>query len=183
MKRVVLVFVVIAAVAIVASGQENLIYTDVVQVDSVSKAELYTRAKLWFATTYNSASDVLQIEDKDAGQLVGKAIFTYDPSFLSSCEIVRGTIKYTIKVFVKEGRYKYEITDFIHDPRGNKNGKYSVGLITTADECPNPYTMAKKWSNKTWRDIKAQIEDNTSLMITSLQQAMEKQTATENDDW
>ena len=120
--------------SITTYGQTVLTYTEVIQVDSVTNIELYNRAKLWFATVYNSSNDVLQLENKEEGQLIGKAIMKYNPTVLSGSETTKGSIKYTIKIFVKDGRYKYEISDFIHDPVGNQYGKSSLGLITTDEE-------------------------------------------------
>jgi len=183
MRKLILTFTIFTAISMTVYGQDTLTYTEVVQVDSVSKDELYNRAKLWLATAYNRSSDVLQMEDKDAGQIIGKAIIKYNPTVFSGSEQTKGTIKYTIKIFVKEGRYKYEITDFIHDPYGNQYGKFSVGLITTAEECPNPKPMAKKWSNKIWKDCKDQIESNVTPLISSLKQGMSTQVESETDDW
>ena len=182
-KTLALTIAIITVMTMTVFGQEQLTYTEVIQSDSTSKNVLYNRAKLWFTTVYNSSSDVLQMDNKEEGQIIGKAIMKYNPTVFSGSEQTKGTIKYTIKIFVKDGRYKYEITDFIHDPYGNQYGKSSVGLITTDEECPTPKPMAKKWSNKVWRDIKNQIENNMTSLIASLKQGMTKQAESETDDW
>jgi hypothetical protein len=164
-------------------GQDKLTYTEVIQVDSISKKELYNRAKLWFANAYNSANDVLQLENKENGQIIGKAIMKYNPTVFVGSAATKGSIKYTIKIFVKEGRYKYEIIDFIHDPYGSQYGKSSMGLLTNSEECPNPKKGAKKWSHKVWRDIKNQINFNITSLILSLKQSMITQSETKTDDW
>lgn len=171
------------AVSMAVFCQDALTYTDVVQVDSISKSQLYNRARIWFATTYNSANDVIQIENKDEGEIIGKAIMKYNPNVNFASEQTKGNIKYTIKIYVKDGRYKYEITDFIHDPYGNHFGKSSVGLITTEEECPNPKPKPKGWSNKVWKDIKTQIEDNINSILSSLKEGMGKISETKKDDW
>ena len=183
MRKFTMTLALLLFTAMTIFGQEPLTYTEVIQVDSISQNELYNRAKLWFTTTYNSANDVLQMDNKESGQIIGKAIMKYNPTVFSGSEQTKGSIKYTIKIFVKEGRYKYEISDFIHDPYGNQYGKSSMGLITTNEECPNPKPMAKKWSNKVWRDIKNQIENNMTSLVLSLKKGMMKQAETETDDW
>lgn len=166
-------------------GQNALTYTEVVQVDSVSKDQLFNRAKNWFTTAYNSSSDVLQIVDKENGQLVGKALFKFVPISLNSSDRVKGNIKYTIKVLVKEGRYKYEISDFIHQPNGNSSyGNIDFGLLTTDIECP--YVIKgqfKKWVNDTWSGMKTQSESNIIPLIESLKEAMITKTVVEDDNW
>lgn len=88
----------------------KLLYTEVVQVPGVSQAELYARAKLWFANTFKSAKDVVQAEDKDAGIIQGTGF--QDITVVSMGLPVREKLWYTIKIALKEGRYKYNITDF-----------------------------------------------------------------------
>ena len=165
-------------------GQEKLTYSEVVQIDSISQNEIYNRAKLWFATTYNSANNVLQIDNKEEGQLIGKAVIKYDSKVFVGSAITDGYISYIIKIFVKDSTYKYEITDFIHAPTGDAvAGKSSMGLITTSEECPNPKPMQKGWSNKVWKDIKSQIETNMNSLIPSMKQGIKKQTETKKSDW
>lgn len=162
------------------SGQGHPVsYTEVVELENISADVLFKRAKVWFATAYNSANDVIQLDDDDTNQIIGKATMQYNPTILYASKQTGGRINYTIKVFVKEGRYKYIITDFIHDPQGYN--KIGMGLITTEDECPNPAPLGKKGYNKIWKDVKNQIEDNTSLLISDLKKGMMQETI--SDDW
>ena len=74
MKKTLTTFILLIATLIIY-GQEKLldilptengvvIYTGVIQVDSVDKSTLYTRAKKWFIDNYKSAKDVIQLDDK-----------------------------------------------------------------------------------------------------------------------
>lgn len=182
--RKALVLTLMTVITMTVFGQTALEYSEVIQVDSASQNELYNRAKIWFATNYNSAVDVLQMDNKDEGQIIGKAVIKYEPTVFQGSEQTKGSIKYTIKIYLKDGRYKYEISDFIHDPVGNQYGaKTSLGLITTDEEYPNPKPMARNWNNKVWKDIKNQIAINIAPLIASLKQDMEKQPETKTDDW
>lgn len=95
----------------------NVNYSGVVQVDSISKDttkkdELYKRAKRWFIDTYNSAKDVIQLDDKENGEIIAKGFFevSRQVGFLLTTQTFN--IWQTFKIQVKDGRYKYEITDF-----------------------------------------------------------------------
>lgn len=181
--KICLAILILLILSLNSIGQEPLTYTEVIKVDSVSKDELYNRAKLWLIYAFNSANHVIQYDNKEEGQIIGKAIIKYDPKIFSASTQTEGNIKYTIKIFVREGRYKYEITDFIHDPYIENPGKAGMGLITTSEECPNPRDLAKGWSNRVWKDIKTQIEDNIVPLTDSLKQGMIKKTESESDDW
>lgn len=88
-------------------------FTGVVRVDStLSKAELYSRAREWFARTYNDADKVLSMDDRASGKLLGKAF--QNIKIYSSYE----KMHYQISVFVKDGRYKYEITNLRYQDYG-----------------------------------------------------------------
>lgn len=86
-------------------------YAGVVQVDSVDKNQLYTRAKKWFVDTYKSAKDVIQLDDKENGEVIGKGFFKtmWQVTFISSQEV---NVWHTIKISVKDNRFRYEITAF-----------------------------------------------------------------------
>ena len=183
MKKIVFVFTLFTAMTLTVIGQKPLMYTEVIQADSISKLELYNRAKSWFSTTYNSANNVIQNDNKEDGEIIGKANIIYNPKVFSGSEQTKGSIKYTIKIYVKEGRCKYEITDFIHDPFGNQYGKSSMGLITTDKECPNPKPFAKGWSNNVWEDIKNQIDENITKLVNSLKESLSKKSESKKDDW
>jgi hypothetical protein len=43
--------------------------------------------------------------------------------------------------------------------------------------------MAKSWSNKVWDDIKSQIAENMTSLISSLKEGMTKTTESQKNDW
>ena len=163
-------------------SQNGLTYSEIIKQDSVSKEELYDRAALWFSVTFNSSSDVIKLQGKEQGQIIGKAIIPYNPTVFICSDLTRGYIRYTIKIFVKEERYKYEIADFIHHPNSNRG--YGMNLITTEDECPYKHkNTSKKWNDKVWNDIKNQINNSISPLVESLKTDMSTVTETQNNDW
>jgi hypothetical protein len=88
-------------------------FTGVVHVNSaLSKAELYSRAREWFARTYNDADKVLSMDDRESGKLLGRAY--QDIRIYSSFKMMH----YLIGIFVKDGRYRYEITNIRYQDYG-----------------------------------------------------------------
>lgn len=103
-------------------------YTEVINLDStVKKDELYNRAKTWFAENYNSANDVIQMQDKEAGILIGRGVYSYGYNPASLSDRITINISYVVKIFVKDGKYKYEITDL--SGRYYSGGGYSNLII------------------------------------------------------
>lgn len=95
----------------------KIMYTEVIRVDSsVTKDILYSKAREWFAIAFKSSNDVVQLEDKENGKIIGKAIMNV--YYKSMGREYPSKIRYSIAIQVKDGRYKYEITDFIHETDG-----------------------------------------------------------------
>jgi len=163
-------------------GQEKISYTEVISVDSASKSELYNRAKIWFVNVFVSADDVLQLDDKGGGMIIGKAAMIFRQSFLAGSDGTNGHIRYAVKIFLKEGRYKYEITDFVHDPANLQYGNFSMGLITDS-EIPPEGKGSDKWRTRVWNDLKAAIEIEAPPIVESLKNGMMTPTESSNDDW
>lgn len=156
-------------------AQEPLIYEDVVNVkDSASSEELYLRAKKWFAVTYNDAQKVIQLDDRESGVIMGKALIQFNPTVFSGSGLTKGTIDYTIKIEFRDGRYRYTITDFIH------KAKSDWGLITTSEQSPIKH-QTQRWSDNVWNDIKNTISMRMNELINSLKSSME--IGDSDDDW
>ena len=87
-------------------------FEEVVDAETVTKNELYSRAKEWFFNTYKSAEDVLELEDKEAGKLIGKAFNTIP--IKTAFGISNTRMWYTIKLYFKEGRYKMVLSEIYY---------------------------------------------------------------------
>ncbi|MNE10169.1 hypothetical protein D3C80_1028700 [compost metagenome] len=111
---------------IVAVCQENalkvpikdgrIVYSAVIQLDSISKNELYSTAGMWFADSFKNSKHVIRFEDKEAGKIMGKGSSTFYYEYLLST--VFTDIEYSIVITVKDSKYKYEIYDIILTNRG-----------------------------------------------------------------
>lgn len=87
----------------------NIFYSGVLNVDSVSKMELYRRAKRYIVENYKSGKDVIQLDDPLGYEVIGKGNYKVicHGAFGWSMEIY---VEHTMKVSCKDGKYRYEIT-------------------------------------------------------------------------
>jgi hypothetical protein len=121
MKKIFLLTVTIIVSLNMFCQETNLSFSKVIKTDSVGKNAIYVAVKDWLASTYKSAKDVIQMDDKEAGLLIGKGNFEYSYGGLSyAC--YSGYIDYSIKIQVKDNRYKVEVTSFNHTVKPG-NGK------------------------------------------------------------
>ena len=100
-------------------------YSEVVQVENISKDDLFIRANSWIVKTFNSAKDVIQYNDKEAGKIICKTV--------TGATVGRGLnrvtidpVYYLLQIEVREGRYRISATEFIHE--------YTVPLSNTTGE-------------------------------------------------
>lgn len=153
------------AISIAAFSQKPLpeiegkvVYTEVVNVDSASAGVLYQRAKLFFAKMYNSSKDVVQVDDKENGLIVGKGFFSL--TFEGVISSWQAEVDHTISVRVKEGKYKYEFTDlYIRQP---KDALWPSGPIEFYN---TDKRVHKKFDRSVDAKMKAIINELRSAMV------------------
>src|SRR3954469_19291196 len=87
---------------------KKITYQETVNLDSLSKAQLYERCKHWMTNYYKSTK--FDMDDK-INKITMSGYFlvtlTYDFKYKSE-----NNVSYTITFNLKEGKYRYTITDF-----------------------------------------------------------------------
>jgi len=76
-------------------------YSEVIQSPGLKKEELYKHARVWFAEFFNDSKSVLEMAEREDGVLIGTGW----------SKIQGGKFWYSIKIEVRDERYKYTITD------------------------------------------------------------------------
>ena len=88
-------------------------YEKVVPVQGASREVLYKRALEWFNAYYKNPTEVIRENDVEKGRITGKPRFKiYNPADKEGTKTDAGTVQYTITLAVKEGKFKYELTEF-----------------------------------------------------------------------
>jgi hypothetical protein len=75
-----------------------------------SKNDAFVAAHAWIAKNFNSANDVIQMQDKDAGMIVVKAVFAYSYTLKDPFVTMpmSGLLNYTLSLQVKDQKMKME---------------------------------------------------------------------------
>lgn len=83
----------------------------VVKVNEVdmNRLVLYTTIQQWFSLNLGKSKEALQIQDKEAGLLMGRMIV---PNGLKDALGVRHDLQMDIKVEVKDGKYRITMENF-----------------------------------------------------------------------
>ena len=165
-------------------AQEPLSFEKVIQADSIKKDAIYNGLKEWVGMNFRSAKNVIEIDDKEAGMLLLRPVSDYKMKGLPYLGF-EGYLKYTIKLNIKDGRFKVVITNFEHSVLPGNCRDCNLGLITIDEEYPYKYSFGAKGSmNKVWKDVKVKSEQIALNYFEEISKIKFKSTAAgENDNW
>ena len=146
-------------------------YLEVVQVPSVSTIDMFHRGLKWFNTFYKNPTDVIRESDSLRGKISGKARFKiYNPADKTGLKTDAGNVEYTITLNLKDGRFRYIITDI--------NWKKAS------------FYPAERWLDTTAQSYSEYYPHYLEQMDTKIQEVMEnleafmkKSPAIKKDDW
>ncbi|MFM2134992.1 MAG: hypothetical protein RL021_392 [Bacteroidota bacterium] len=147
-------------------------YEGVNSVAGTSSSELYKRMQDWFKTYYKNPSEVIRENDSVKFTMTGKPRFRIQN--LPDKNGIRtdaGNIQYTIMVAAKDGRFRYELTEF--------NWKQAS------------YYPCEKWMDTSavswtpvYNEYLRQLDSTAEQIITSLQDFLSTAKAEKNrNDW
>jgi hypothetical protein len=87
----------------------KVVYEQIDSIPGTVKSELYSRAKIWLANIFKSAKDVIQLDDKETGQIIGKGVFFYQVKVLLTG--AEWTCKFTVRIDVKDNKTRIMFYD------------------------------------------------------------------------
>ncbi len=150
----------------------KITYSEVVTLkDSISKDELFSRAKICFTHLFKNSKSVIQNEDKEAGSIIGKGNLKVYARALGT-NYDGGFVNFTITISVKQGRYKYTITDFNHENTGS--------TLPAGGNLENG--KPKQWMQKQWENVLNRVDEEMRNLISSIKTEMSNLTP-KTDNW
>lgn len=146
-------------------------YSEVIEVPNVTKNQLYQRALSFFNNSFVSSKEVIQNSDKEEGKIFGRGTYEY---------MKINTISYTVEIAVKDGRYKYTISNFRHTGYTDGGVRNGGNLANEKPEC-GYIRMTKGY----WNKIKTHTDTKTRQLIGNMKAYMhgEIEGSSDNDDW
>ena len=176
MKKLLLIFFILPGFCI-AQKDTAISFTDIVKVDSTSKDVLFQRARDWFNNTFRNSKEVLQIQDKETCEISGKGIFSsyVKHSTLGVDNSYNNDFRFQITIWVKDGKYKYSLTDIDNYRAGDNNQWIAFGIITSSDHTEKKLSMIrqKKMDEYYMAAKNGAIKEATGIILL-LKEAMKK---------
>ncbi|MGI4832155.1 MAG: DUF4468 domain-containing protein [Janthinobacterium lividum] len=150
----------------------RLTYEGVVQVPGTSQADLFARARRWVSEAYNQQNAELTREDATSGQLQlrGTRLAQVYQDFQGVPRAsYAGVVRHSLTIYVKDGRYKYVLTDFVHDAEGVPNLRSGGAL---EQKRASLFGYAGLGSYQTWAELKTDALRDARTLVASLEAAM-----------
>jgi len=143
-------------------------YREVVQQEG-TKLELFNRAIEWINKEYKNPADVTKVRNPETGliELIHRIELTYEEKGVSRSG---GIVDYTLKLELKDGRYRYTFTNF------NLKQASRVPIERWLDKSDKAYTPA-------WDLFLSQVDEHTRKVTESLKKGMQPPAAKKADDW
>ena len=151
----------------------QIAYSEVVDVPGVSKADLYVRAGTWFSRTFRSAKSVLELQDKEAGKLIGNGSIPVTIKVPIVGATDAGSVAATITIQCKDGKYKYSFENLTHSRPFGANTQQWVDGGPLEQEKPKVGMMMRP-SKREWSSIKESVDKDIKGMIDGLKKNMAK---------
>jgi len=145
-------------------------YQGVVPVPDTNTADLYARAAAWAAHNYSLPSQIAPHPETGEivikGQRIAKLRTTYDNVPRGS---YAGVVTHTLTIYVKDGRYKYVLTDLTHNANGVSNLRSGGAL---EQDHASLFGYAGLGSQKPWEELKVEATRDVRHLMADLQAAM-----------
>ncbi|WP_226389838.1 DUF4468 domain-containing protein [Penaeicola halotolerans] len=169
----------------ISKETQLITYTDVVYVDSTLSADkLYLKAREWFAKSYNTSTDVIQLDDRENGLIVGKGLIQVYKRGGFGLDFPYGFINYTLSIYLRDGRFMYEITNFYHMGLGQFLEEIPVPDFGPCEEMLNPSKrMTRRFERRSFDYILIQMDVYINNLITDLTKAMKSESVILRQDW
>ena len=156
-------------------------YTEVVQVDStLSSEDLYYNAKKWLIDSFKSSDEVIQTDDKEAKLIIAKGFIAKG----HNAYVTNPKNWFTLKLEMKEGRYRYSIYDIRYEFDINMMGQNTHTDMPFEDWMkPSDKPMSEKKRQKINEGLSKYCKELDSEFKATINSMKKEMNFKENDDW
>lgn len=146
----------------VDAGTGKITYLEVVDAAGVSPANLTKVIKEW------AAKQGFTIKEESGEKLVYNASTMVEYPNINGSANEKSAVTFTLSVFIKDGKYRYIATDFVHV--GDVKVKASGGKL----ENVTPECGATKMTSKSWVMIKNKTNANLVVLTDDLKRVVKE---------
>lgn len=149
---------------------KKITYTQVVEATG-TKEELYRKSLSWFNSFYKNPTEIIREKDPVEGRITGKGrIKILNPPDKKGIQTMKGIVLYTLICEMKDGRFKYTITD--------------INLKSTSFyPCENWLDTEAQTYSQVYNFFLTQVNDDISKTIEDLVKTMTITPENKPEEW
>ena len=146
----------------VDAGTGKITYLEVVDASGVKPVDLLKVVKEW------ATKQGFTLKEETVDKLVYNASANVDYPNINGSATEKSAVTFTLSVFIKDGKYRYIATDFVHV--GDVKVKASGGKL----ENVSPDCGATKMTSKSWVLIKTKTNSNLLTLTSDLKRVVKE---------
>lgn len=150
--------------------------------------DLYKTAKRWFVDAFRDAEEVVQLDDPVTHTIVGKGNFRYKSTIFFGSAIRHGTMRFTVEIVAKAGRYRVRFYDYRHEGSLSVSSQGVAGPLDLGSIYNDPTYCTHAYNKKNkpnyspsnheekvcMEEVWPQIHDHEHIMLATIKEAMDK---------
>lgn len=149
-------------------------FSEVVFLDSVPSSKILERAINWVKLETPRYVKANRVSSGNKVECV--ATFTIKPKQLNPEFDYTGKITMKVSIEVKDGKYRYTISNIQHK---STSGKVNGGSIDNVV----PETGSMSMDDVTWKKVKGEAIKDAQIVINDIKEFMIKENPVNNEDW
>ncbi|WP_353166993.1 DUF4468 domain-containing protein [Empedobacter brevis] len=156
-------------------------FSEIIQVSDNSKTAktLYANAKIWYTRNFKNPKEVIILDDPENNIIIGRGNIPYNSDIFMGSNQRKGYITFDITIACKDGKYKYNFSNFTHE--GNTA---NFGIITNEEFLSTMKGMSggpKGYKIKVTNELREKIKNRILPVIDDLKSEMNKEILTKQD--
>jgi hypothetical protein len=141
-------------------------YQGVIEAPGLTQAQLYTRAHDWLART-SSIDNTPQPQNAATDQLITKGSWPVTITAGLAGTLAAGFVQYTLSIYLKDGRYKYVLSNLTHGSPGGGHDVAAAGPLEQAN-----VQLIPMGGKRYWNQVRKQADMSARKLVVELQNAM-----------
>lgn len=155
MIRSIITALMLVAAQLAIAANDGRFSVEIIKEIEMPKEQIYDNTLLWMAETFVSSEDVIDLQNREMGKIVGNAITVIDGGWLGDT-----TFRYSLKVDIKDQKFR---------------ATYSNVLLVSSDMAEKPVESANR--KMLYPKATKRFEELTDSLYAYLL------SAENNDDW
>jgi len=138
-----------------------VVYEKILEIDSLSKDDIYTYSKRWLSIRFKNAAQAIQSDDKEAGEIVSMGSMEVKNPEIRNISMWKILLDFKILINAKDGRARIRF----HEVNRLSEGEYDY-YRTPIESIETYYKQVKsKRKAESWEKLASSINNDFNMLM------------------